>query len=91
MKKLIILLFIFTIGFTVPGNDYKQDASAIMRDITILATDKQNRDRTIYTAVPATTDGRVSEIRIVDLANGTSYYMYIKVGTSLWKRILLGN
>lgn len=41
----------------------------------------------LLTAAPTSTQGTVGDIALVQL--GTAYYIYAKVGKTLWKRVLL--
>ena len=84
MKKIIFILVLLLCGFALPGNDYKEDAPDIERELRDLEKDKQDKARLIFTAAPDTDDGVVGEIRLVNLGSGTSYYSYYKFAETTW-------
>ena len=59
--------------------------SVIQRNLEDLFFDAHLHD--IRTSAPANTDGNIKDILIVNLSG--TYYLYVKVAPTLWKRVVL--
>lgn len=60
-------------------------SSIIQRNFEDLFNDDHTHN--LKTTVPSSTDGSPQDIIIVNLSG--TYYLYVKVSTTLWKRIAL--
>ena len=69
----------------VEDKEFQDFASVVQNNFVDLF--QVAHDHPLHTAAPTASEGTIGDIQLVDLSG--TYYIYAKVATAIWKRVLL--